>query len=195
MEEGRFRRDFLNQIAPSPDPVGELRRARVRAADVTEKLLGSPLWKSLDAPTQGGVRASRRANNHGRVVAGPVLTLAKAMVDGIDPGPLKTFLGGAERDERSLALFDRFLAAIGDTKGASAPFRALQAFRSAGGVAHLAGSKATEARSRLGVDELAPWPAFVHVVEQLTDALGHICDLVESVSSEPAAALASVPPK
>jgi len=195
MEEGRFRRDFLNQIAPSPDPVGELHRARVRAADVTEKMLGSPLWKSLDAQTRGEFEhLVGPTTTDASSLGPPVLTLTKAMVDGIDPGPLKIFLGGAERDERSLALFGRFLAAIGDTEDAAAPFRALQAFRSAGGVAHLAGSKATEARSRLGIDGLAPWPAFVHVVEQLTDALGHICDLVESVSSEPAAAPASVSP-
>ncbi|MEO7372649.1 MAG: hypothetical protein ABIW36_01885 [Terrimesophilobacter sp.] len=195
MEEGRFRRDFLNQIAASPDPVGELRRARSRAADATKILLGSPLWTGLDAQTRGEFEhLVGPTTTDASSLGPPVLTLTKAMVDGIDPVPLKTFLGGAERGERSLALLGRFLEAIGDTEGAAEPFRALQAFRSAGGVAHLGGTKAAEARSRLGIDGLAPWPAFVHVVEQLTVALNHICDLVAAVSVERAAPPSSATP-
>lgn len=109
------------------------------------------------------------------------------MVDGIDPAPLKSFLGGAESGERSLALLGRFLEDLGDTEDALEPFRALQTYRSAGGVAHLGGAKAAGARERLGIEGLSPWPAFVHVVEQLTGALNHISDLVAAVSAEPVA--------
>ena len=48
MDEGRFRRDFLNQSVGSPDPLGDLRRARRRAAEATSALLGSPVWRELD---------------------------------------------------------------------------------------------------------------------------------------------------
>jgi len=185
MDEGRFRRDFLNQIAASPDPVGELRRARFRAADATKTLLGSPLWAALDSQTRGEFEhLVGPTTTDASSLGPPILTLTKAMVDGIDPLPLKAFLGGAESGERSLALLGRFLEAIGDTEDSAEPFRSLQTFRSAGGVAHLGGAKANAARTRLGIDGLAPWPAFVHVVEQLTVALNHICALVAAVSRE-----------
>lgn len=186
MDEGRFRRDFLNQIATSPDPVGELHRARSRAPPTRPRPFSGRrcgrLWtvkhvksfEHLVGPT------TTDASSLGR----PVLTLTKAMVDGIDPAPLKAFLGGAETGERSLALLGRFLEAIGDTEDSAEPFRALQTFRSAGGVAHLGGAKARAARTRLGIDCLAPWPAFVQVVEQLTTALNHIVSLVAAVSVE-----------
>src|SRR5207244_3378475 len=51
MEEGRFRRDFLNQPWPSPDLGGDLRRGRNRAAELSATLLGSALWKDLDRTT------------------------------------------------------------------------------------------------------------------------------------------------
>lgn len=185
MDEGRFRRDFLNQIAASPDPVGELHRARSRAADATKTLLGSPLWTALDSQARGEFdHLVGPTTTDVSSLGQPILTLTKAMVDGIDPAPLKAFLGAAESGERSLALLGRFLEAIGDTEDSAEPFRALQTFRSAGGVAHLSGAKATAARTRLGIDGLAPWPAFVQVVEQLTTALNHICALVSAVSVE-----------
>lgn len=134
MDEGRFRRDFLNQIAAAPDPVGELRRARFRGADATKTLLGSPLWAALDSQTRGEFEhLVGPTTTDASSLGPPILTLTKAMVDGIDPLPLKAFLGGAESGERSLALLGRFLEAIDDTEDSAEPFRALQTFRSAGG--------------------------------------------------------------
>lgn len=49
MDEGRFRRDFLSQFASSKDPAGDLQRARARAAEVSEALAGSPIWRPLPA--------------------------------------------------------------------------------------------------------------------------------------------------
>jgi len=115
MDEGRFRRDFLNQIAASPDPIGELRRARSRAVDATTALLGSPLWTALDPQTRGEFEhLVGPTTTDASSLGPPILTLTKAMVDGIDPAPLKAFVGGAESGERSLALLGRFLEAIGD---------------------------------------------------------------------------------
>lgn len=43
MDEGRYRRDFLNQPANSKDPAGDLRRARARAAQISQSRLGSSI--------------------------------------------------------------------------------------------------------------------------------------------------------
>ena len=113
-----------------------------------------------------------------------ILTLTKGLVDGIDSSPLKAFLGGAEAGEQSLRLLDRFVQKIGGSADCVEPFRALQKFRSTGGIAHLGGSSAEAARSRLGIEGLAPFPTFVVVVEQLTVALERITELVEGVANE-----------
>ena len=49
MDEGRYRRDSLNQPANSKDPAGDLQRARATAADVSGTLLDSPIWRPLPA--------------------------------------------------------------------------------------------------------------------------------------------------
>lgn len=185
MEEGRFRRDFLNQIAASPDPVRDLHRARAAAMESTHALLGTPLWKELDPQTQSEFdRLVGPTTTDPSALGSPILTLTKAMVDGIERAPLRAFLGDAQKDEKSLALLGRFLERLGDTNDSIEPFKALQMFRSAGGVAHLGGSKAPAARDRLGIEGLAPWPAFVEVVQRLTVGLERISALVAAANSE-----------
>jgi hypothetical protein len=49
MDEGRFSRDFLGQWAGSKDTIRDLRRAREKAAQTSENLLGTPIWKNLNA--------------------------------------------------------------------------------------------------------------------------------------------------
>lgn len=181
MDEGRFRRDFLNQSVGSPDPVGGLRRARRRAAEVTSALLGSPVWRDLDsqAATEFEALLGPTSNDPSALTA-PTITLTKSLVDGIDPMPLKKFLGGSEPGEKSIALLRRLLWSLGDTQDAAGVFAALQEFRSAGGVAHLGGSKAGAARAKLGIDGMAPLEAFAHMTVRLTRALNHVADLVEA---------------
>ena len=152
----------------------------------TRALLGTSLWKELDPQTQSEFdRLVGPTTTDPSALGPPTLTLTKAMVDGIEPAPLRAFLGDAQKDEKSLALLGRFLERLGDTNDSIEPFKALQTFRSAGGVAHLAGSKAPAARDRLGVEGLAPWPAFVEVVQRLTVGLDRICALVAAANSEP----------
>jgi hypothetical protein len=184
MDEGRFRRDFLNQSVGSPDPVGDLRRARRRAAEAT-KMLGSPIWRDLDPQTATEFEALLGpTSNDPSALSGPTITLTKSLVDGIDPAPLKKYLGGSQSGEKSLGLLRRFLATLGDTEDSAEVFVALQAFRSAGGVAHLGGSSAGSARARLGIDGMSPLEAFAHMSVDLTKALNHISDLVEGGSGE-----------
>ena len=186
MDEGRFRRDFLNQSVGSPDPVGDLRRARRRAAEVTKGMLGSPVWRDLDPQTAKEFEALLGPmSNDPSALSGPTITLTKSLVDGLDPAPLKTYLGGSETGEKSLTLLRRFLTAVGDTEGSAEVFASLQAFRSAGGVAHLGGSGAGPARARLGIDGMSPLAAFAHMTVKLTDALNHVAGLVEACSGNP----------
>jgi hypothetical protein len=186
MDEGRFRRDFLNQSVGSPDPVGDLRRARRRAAEVTAGRLGSPLWRDLDpqAATEFEALLGPTSNDPSALTA-PTITLTKSLVDGIDPAPLKKYLGGSESGVKSLGLLRRFLSTLGDTEDSVEVFAALQAFRSAGGVAHLGGSSAGAARARLGIDGMSPLQAFALMAVKLTEALNHVSDLVEAGSANP----------
>jgi hypothetical protein len=86
MDEGRFRRDFLNQWAHSKDVVGDLRRAREQAAEVSEKFLGAPIWKPLTREIKAEFASliGPLTNDPVSLVA-PLLVLTKALVDGIDP--------------------------------------------------------------------------------------------------------------
>jgi hypothetical protein len=186
MDEGRFRRDFLNQSVGSPDPVGDLRRARRRAADATATIFGSPVWRDLEPQAETEFQALvGPTSNDASALTQPTLTLTKALVDGIDPGPLKSHLGGSRSGEQSIALLRRLLVSLGDTDDAAEAFAALQAFRSAGGVAHLGGSKAAAASARLGIDGMSPLEAFAQMTVKLTTALNHIADLVEASQNWP----------
>jgi len=148
MDEGRFRRDFLNQWAGSVDVVGDLRRARDRAARASESVLGAPIWRSLDEETQAAFESligplNEDANSLGQ----PLLLLTKVLVDAIDPKPLKTALTSPiAPGEQSLSLLRRYLQQQGDEEDATRVLRELQAFRSKGGVAHLAGSSLDHSR-------------------------------------------------
>jgi hypothetical protein len=181
MDEGRFRRDFLNQPANSKDPVGDLRRARTRAAEVSERLVGSPVWRPLPADALAEFESLLGPLSDDPAALGPVLLiLTKALVDGIDPAPLKTFLGSYEPGEQSLSLLDRFSGELGGPPELTSVFRQLQGFRSRGGIAHLAGSGRARASSDLGITDLSNWEAFESVVTRLTTSITALTELMAS---------------
>ena len=186
MDEGRFRRDFLNQPANSKDPVGDLQRARTRAAGVSEALLGSPVWKPLPADAQAEFESLVGPLSDAPAALGQaLLVLTKTLVDGIDPAPLKKFLVSYEKDERSLSLLGRFSEALGGHPELITVFRKLQGFRSAGGVAHLAGSGRAKAAADLGVTGLTAWDAFESVATRLTTSLTALTELMAARLSNP----------
>jgi hypothetical protein len=179
MDEGRFRRDFLAQPANSKDPAGDLRRARARAAEASEILLGSPIWRPLPADALAEFESLVGPLSDDPVALGPVLLiLTKALVDGIDPAPLKTFLGSHERGEQSLSLLGRLSDALGGLPELTSVFRQLQSFRSRGGIAHLAGSGRARVAADLGVTGLSNWEAFESVVTRLTTSLAALTELM-----------------
>lgn len=128
MDEGRFRRDFLNQFASSKDPAGGLQRAPAEAADVSKALLGSPIWRPL--PTEARAEYESLVgplSDDPAALGQALLILTKALVDGIDPAPLKKFLVSYEKDEKSLSLLSRFSEALGGTADLISVFRKLSA--------------------------------------------------------------------
>ena len=64
-------------------------------------------------------------------------------------------------------------------------FRKLQGFRSAGGVAHLAGSGRAKAAADLGVTGLTAWDAFESVATRLTTSLTALTELMATRLSNP----------
>jgi len=189
MDEGRYRRDFLNQFANSKDPAGDLRRARAKAAQISENLLGSPIWRPLPADALAEFESLVGPLSDDPVALGPVLLIiTKVLVDGINPAPLKAFLGSHETGEQSLSLLDRFASTLGGPPELTAVFRQLQGFRSRGGIAHLAGSGRARAAADLGLTDLSNWEAFESVTARLTASLTGLTDLMASRLEGPASA-------
>jgi hypothetical protein len=180
MEEGRFRRDFLAQFAPSPNIPGDLRRARSRISDASERVFGSPIWRPLGEDIGPEYESMiGPLSEDPAALNGPLILLTKCFVDAIDPAPLKIFLRDAEPGERSLSLLGRVAERIGGATDDVEPLRALYNFRSSGGVAHLAGSKREAALQRLGIQGLTTIAAFDHVATNLTRCLDHLTALME----------------
>ncbi|WP_148302232.1 hypothetical protein [Tomitella biformata] len=184
MDEGRFRRDFLNQWASSKDVMGDLRRARIRANHATQKFLNTPIWRDLT----GGIESEFQSligplSDDESSLNMPILTLTKSMVDSVNPRPLKKFLNGADPNEKSLSLLKRFGDNLGDKSDCTSILRALQGFRSAGGVAHLSGSGSTKAANNLGIVGMTTLEAFESIVIRITACLTLLADLMEKVAA------------
>ena len=180
MDEGRFRRDFLNQWASSKDLPGDLRRARQRAADVSEKLLGESVWRDIpDEHSPEWESMVGPLNEDPATLGKSLLLLPIVIIDGINPAPLKTYLGGAEQGERSMKLLQRFTEELGDDTNCTAVLRHLWEYRATGGVAHFAGSEASKTRATLGIEGMSNLEAFESVVQRITDMFGIIVDLME----------------
>jgi hypothetical protein len=176
----------LNQWASSKDPVGDLRRARARAASISEKLLGSPIWKPLPDDVNAEFNSLIGPLADDPVALGPpLLLLTKALVDGIDPAPLKAHLKTYEKDEKSLRLLQRYAQELGDTSDIMAVLRDLQGFRSRGGVAHLGGSGKGKAAKDLGISGLSNWDAFESVTIRITACLNALLELMSEALSQP----------
>ncbi|MEV6135178.1 hypothetical protein AB0L63_03745 [Nocardia sp. NPDC051990] len=180
MDEGRFRRDFLGQWANSKDLPGDLRRAREHGSEVSERLLGEPLWRTLPENHLPEWESMIGPLNEDPASLGKSLMLLPiAIIDAINPAPLKKYLGGAEKGERSLSLLQRFTAELGDEDNCTAILRQLYEFRSKGGVAHFAGSEARQTRVALGIEDMSNLEAFESVIQRVADMLNTIVDLME----------------
>lgn len=183
MEEGRFRRDFLNQWASSPDPIGDLRRAREQANGAARATLGGDLWRSLPADLEVQYQSLMGPlTDDASALLGPLLVVAKVFIDGLDSKLIKKAVGEAERDKKSLALLRELLTSRGDRADSSKVLRDLYAMRSRGGVAHLTSSDTVAALAELGLVGLTPIAAFDRVVRQVGEAVARIGELLASSS-------------
>jgi hypothetical protein len=108
----------------------------------------------------------------------PLLLLTKVLVDAIDPAPLKSHVSEYDKGEQSLRLLQRYATECGDEDDVTAIFRDLQAFRSKGGVAHLAGSQKHKVTAALAIDGLTSSQAFASVVTRATAALATFTELM-----------------
>ena len=184
MDQGRFRRDFLAQWASSEDVAGDLRRAREQANEVAAATLGAQLWK----PLVGEIKAQWESllpplTDDPTALGQRLLTMAKVLVDGIDPGPIKARLTNHEPGEQSLRLLQRLMVELSDEAEVVATLRELQAFRSKGGVAHLAGSKKAAAAADLGITGMTNREAFDSIASRLTRDLVSIAQLLARSSA------------
>lgn len=179
MDEGRYRRDFLGQFADSNDPVGEMRRMRERAGQAAMKRYGQPLWQELPrglAAEYGSLMGP--LSDDAAALGAPLLVLTKAIVDALNSTLLRTLVS-PEKNEQSLSLLRKALAAAGDPGDASRALRDLQALRSRGGIAHLENSASTAAAAEMGIAGLGAQAAFDAIVARLTTALASIVDVLE----------------
>jgi hypothetical protein len=178
-EEGRVRRDFLNQWASSDDPVGDLRRARERAAAASEKLMGKPLWKPLNGDLKAEFASLMGPLSDDIVsLSQPVLVLTRVLIDAIDTKALKTIIT-AESGEQSLQLLRKLVKLLGADEDPTEILGALQRYRSKSGIAHYAGSDRVKAAADLGITDTAPYEAFVSIVTRLTGCLNELTILME----------------
>lgn len=184
MEEGRFRRDFLNQWAESPDPIGDLRRARDHANATACRVLGSDLWRPLPADLQLSYRSlmGPLSDDESALIA-PLLLIAKVFVDGLDSSTLKKAVPDSEKGEKSLSLLRALLLSLGDGDDSSRVLRDLYAVRSRGGVAHLSNSDTKAALAGLGIELLGPVAAFEKVVGRVTQAVTDIDRLLTEAAN------------
>ncbi len=179
MDEGRFRRDFLNQWASSKDPAGDLRRARANVRAASKTFLGKPLWKDLNSETKAEFESLiGPLTDDPAGLGGSLLLLTKVFVDGIEPEPLKAYLKEKEVNERSLSLLRRFADELGDAADVTAILKELQSFRSKGGIAHLAGSNAKKARVSLEIEDLSNLQAFESIATRITSCLNELTALM-----------------
>jgi hypothetical protein len=185
MDEGRFRRDFLNQWAGSKDPMRDLRKSRQNAMSVSEALLGAPLWKELNVEIKAEFESLiGPLTDDPAGLGAPLLVLTKVLVDGIDPVPLKRHLENHDSGEKSLSMLRRYVQELGDTADVTAILRELQSFRSKGGIAHLAGSSADKARAALEIEGLSNLQAFESIATRLTSCLHELTALMSRKLAE-----------
>jgi hypothetical protein len=183
MAEHRFRRDFLNQPASSNDHSARFKRARRRAGAAYRELFETPVWRE-----QTGTDGLEFERLHGPTsieagsLKGPVLIIAKAVVDAIDPAPLRAYLGDTSTDRKTIELLERVEKQLGGDGSAAATLRDLYRFRSTG-IAHLGGHSAEKAADRLGVAGSDPIEAFEIICKRVSASLESLADLFETAAS------------
>lgn len=176
VDEGRFRRDILNQSVSSSSAVDQLRQARQAANAAAVDALGAQLWRD-----PSGLLARQHDSLVGPVrddpsrLHEPLMVLSKVYVDSLDERLLRACVESPEPNARSLSLLGTLLTEHGSSADQAEPLRALQSYRSRGGVAHrTSDADAARAADRLNVAGLSAPAAFERVVAKVTEAVEHV---------------------
>jgi hypothetical protein len=179
MDEGRFRRDFLNQPAPTSNPVGTLLRSVEGVDQKFEARWGGPLRVPLKEPLKtefehlyGPVTEDPSA------LMSPTLTLTKGLIDSLDVKHLREITGVEDTSKKSLELLrDLVVTQGGDADEIVGPLASLQRIRSKG-QAHRSDTGRIKLLADEGLDGMTSLRQFDIVCERTTDALNALRDLV-----------------
>lgn len=185
-DEGKFRRERLNQIAASPDVAHDLRRSVELASTLTQERLGRPLWRPLVEPaaTEWAALHAPVLEDRSALLA-PLLTLTKVLIDNMDPELLRGLLDETPAKEaKSLALLEQYVKQLGGTADAIKPFREIQAARSRGGFAHYGGSTGNEAYAAFAGSDRTPTEIFNRVCRELTSAVNAVASVIAKSAGE-----------
>lgn len=179
MDEGRFRRDFLNQPAPTPDPVGNLLRSVQSVDDAFAARWGGPMRNALKEPLKteyehlyGPVTEDASA------LMSPILTLTKGLVDSLDVRLLREITGVKDASNKSLELLRKLVGMEGgDIDVIVGPLVALQHIRSKG-QAHRSDTGRMKVLADEGLEDMSPLQQFDLICERVTAALNGLRDLI-----------------
>lgn len=173
IDEGRFRRDFLNQPASSPDPVNDLRRAMKAVNSAAAEAFGIEIFRAPSGSLQTEVSALTGPTNRDPLsLQAPVLTLCKWIIDGIDNKEIKKYLENTNNN--NLQSLQALAALLEDNSIDSKlldPLRGLQRLRSAGGIAHRPNSDSKKTYEQMGIDGHDAIKDFKEIVARLNNAL------------------------
>lgn len=180
LDEGRIRRDFLNQAVSSPNAKAEISNAIYHFNIAFEKRFGFKLvrepndrlateLRSFTGPTTPSSFALDRL----------VLQLTKWIVDGIDAKKLKT-LSGAKEDAPALVNLVRIFEFNEIDAQLPDVLRQIQGFRSRGGVAHSPNSSSMKSRNILGLKGNDARNDFKILTEKVVDAFSEAENLLSS---------------
>lgn len=179
-DAGKLQRERLNKIASSPDTVGELRTAVIRANEAAQQLQGWPLWRPLTEPA-----ATEWQALHAPVVSdmsallAPLLTLSKVLVDSLDIVQIRDALATpADKQTGSLGLLQLYLVERGGAAETVQPLKDIQRLRSKGGFAHYAGSAAELEIASIAPGLRTPAEIFEHLSRNVIKALTSVADTI-----------------
>lgn len=180
MDEGRFRRDFLNQPAPTHDPVWSLLRATRRVDDVFVARFGKPLRKPLEDPLRTEFeRLYGPVTDDPSALLTPILTLTKGLVDSLDLPLLRTVTGETDKSVGSLRLVRRLVVQLGgDADELTAPLKSLQEIRSKG-QAHRSDTGRAKLLAAEGLAGLTAPQQFETICDRISGSLEGLADLID----------------
>lgn len=172
-DEGKLRRERLNQPWSSPDIVRDLHTALREANEAARQLTGWPIWRPLAGSTDTEWQALHVPVVEDRAaLQRPILTLSKVLVDSIDSSSLRQALANdPPSGAGSLTLLKQYIEESGGSPEDVRPLRDLQELRSRGGIAHYGGTHADEVLERIAGDAKTPAEIFTRVCLSLIGAL------------------------